>query len=59
MEALDFETEPASKVASARLERIGALMAPVSWMLRRAPALTFLQDIARGGAIEVSVICNP
>jgi hypothetical protein len=33
MEALDFETEPLSKVASARLERHGAPMAPVSPLL--------------------------
>jgi hypothetical protein len=34
MEALDFETEPASKVASARLGRVGAPTAPFGrWLL--------------------------
>jgi hypothetical protein len=30
MEALDFETEPASKVVSARLGRVGARTAPLA-----------------------------
>jgi hypothetical protein len=30
MEALDFETEPASKVVSARLGRVGAPTAPLA-----------------------------
>jgi hypothetical protein len=33
MEALDFETEPLSKVASARLERVGAPIGAVIPML--------------------------
>jgi hypothetical protein len=37
MEALDFETEPASKVVSARLGRVGAPTGAVSRWLRELP----------------------
>jgi hypothetical protein len=62
MKALDFETEPPQKVASARLGKTGAALTPFAGCSER-PGFYVPQDIARRGRIEVGVarnaICHP
>jgi len=59
IEALDFETEPPQKVASAWLRTAGAYLTPFCRVLRATRPSCPVQDIARADMIEVDVICDP
>jgi len=55
IEALDFETEPPSKLSFGAARRVDAQSASFVGCLPR-PDLTYPKDIARGAAIEVNAI---